>query len=44
MNRRNFIIILIGILIGLKNRIVSLFLRDATTSEKEIQMDEDLLG
>lgn len=44
MNRRNFIIIIIGILIGLKNRIVSLFLRDANTSEKEIQMDEDLLG
>lgn len=44
MNRRNFIIILIGILIGLKNRIVSLFLRYATISEKEIQMDEDLLG
>jgi len=44
MNRRNFIIILIGILIGLKNRIVSLFLRGATISEKEIKMDEDLLG
>ena len=44
MNRRNFIVVLIGILIGLKNRIVSLFLRDRTLPEKEIQMDEDLLG
>ncbi len=44
MTRRNFIIVLIGILIGFKNRIASLFKRSGKLSEHELQMDEDLLG
>lgn len=44
MNRRGFIIILIGIFVTLKNRMVSFFFKKRPISEKEIQMDEDLLG
>jgi hypothetical protein len=44
MNRKGFIIILIGILATLKNRIVSFLFKKRRISEKEIQMDEKLLG
>ncbi len=44
MNRRSFLVILIGILATLKNRITSFFFRNRTISEKEIQTDEELLG
>jgi len=44
MNRRRFIVILIGILATLKNHLVSFFFKNNTIKEKEIQMDEELLG
>lgn len=44
MNRRNFIVILIGILIGFKNRLTSLIKRSGKIPEEELQIDEDLLG
>lgn len=44
MNRRHFIIILIGIIFGIKNRTKSFIFRNRHIPESELKMDRDLPG
>jgi len=44
MNRKNFIIILLGIFLGLKKRISLLFRKDSSIREESLKPDNKRLG